>query len=94
MSRRHRHTLSPAPTTIRAQAAVSALIDSALVKPRAGLTGGAATDRLADDMRQASQREGGISRDELEALGWTHAQLETLGSAARVKAQRLAGATV
>ncbi|MFC0243645.1 hypothetical protein [Rhodopseudomonas telluris] len=70
-------------------AAVSELIDSALAPARAGLKGPAAIKRLADDMRQASQREGGITRDELELLGWTGAQLDAHAAEARERAQSL-----
>ncbi len=70
-------------------AAVSELIDTALTPARAGLKGPAAVERLAEDMRQASQREGGITRDELELLGWTPDQLDTHGAEARQRAQSL-----
>ncbi|WP_420133977.1 hypothetical protein [Rhodopseudomonas sp.] len=79
----------PAPTF----AVVSDLIDTALPPARAGLKGPAAVKRLADDMRQASQREGGITRDELELLGWTSEQLDTHAAAARQHAQALSVVT-
>lgn len=72
---------------------IPAFIDSSLVKPRAGLEGHAATAQLAEDMRQASQREGGISRDDLELLGWTPAQIDAHAGKARIRAQALAGMT-
>ncbi len=73
---------------------IPGFIDNSLVKPRAGLEGNAATAQLADDMRQAGSREGGISRDDLKLLGWTSAQLDALGDKARQRAQNLAGMTI
>jgi hypothetical protein len=92
-----RSTCNRLPGISRPLAAVPQIppyIKSALVKPRAGLEGHAATAQLAEDMRQASSREGGISRDDLELLGWTPAQLDALGAKARQRAQALAGMTV
>jgi hypothetical protein len=48
---------------------------------------------MAEDMRQASQREGGLSRDDMLLLGWTAPQIESLVPAARKRAQALAGLT-
>lgn len=74
---------------------ISALIDTSIAKPRAHLTGTDAVRQLADDMRAAYQREGGIGRDELLGLGWTGAQLDgPLAEKARSRAQQLAGAGV
>ncbi|QDM32068.1 hypothetical protein FNL55_12550 [Tardiphaga sp. vice352] len=90
MSRHNRcNRLPPAPSTLRTQATVSALIDSAMVQPRAGLTGAAAVAQLADDMRRSES----ITRDDLETLGWTSGQLDALAGKARTRAQRLAGAS-
>ncbi len=84
----------PAQSTIRPAVTVSKLIDSAFVKPRGTLEGAAAVRQLADDMRQASQREGGITRDDLELLGWTPAQIDANAAPARALAQSLAELTV
>jgi hypothetical protein len=90
MTRQSRcNRLPAAPSTLRAQATVSALIDSALVKPRAGMTGDAAIAQLADDMRRSES----ITRYDLETLGWTPGQLDAIGGKARTRAQRLAGAS-
>jgi hypothetical protein len=90
MPRRTRcNHLNASPSTLRTQATVSALIDSAMVQPRAGLTGAAAVAQLADDMRRSES----ITRDDLETLGWTPGQLDAIGGKARTRAQRLAGAS-
>lgn len=81
--------LPAAPSTIRTQAAVSSLIATSMVQPRAGLTGAAAVAQLADDMRRSES----ITRDDLETLGWTSGQLDALAGKARTRAQRLAGAS-
>jgi hypothetical protein len=73
---------------------ISAIIESSIAKPRSELTDFAAVGQLAEDMRTAYQREGGISRDELRGLGWTDAQLDNLAERARSRAQQLAGAGV
>jgi hypothetical protein len=75
-------------------AAVSDLIDSALTSPRAGLSGQAAIKRMAEDMRQAAYREGGITEADLYLLGWTEDQLTTHCAAARQLADAMSGLTV
>lgn len=94
MSRRNRCNTLPGRSgaSLKSQAIVSKLIDSALIGPRAALDGAAAIAQLADDMRQASQREGGVTRDDLKLLGWTGAQIDTLADRARTRAQSLSGA--
>lgn len=81
-------------TTLPAQAAVSGIIKSAVVPPRADLEGRTAMRQLAEDMRQASQREGGVSRDDLKLLGWTGTQLDLYGEMARTRAQSLSRASM
>lgn len=63
-------------------------IGTALVAPRAGLTGREAVRQMADDFRQAAYREGGITRDGLALLGWKASQIDTLAGEARELAQR------
>lgn len=92
MRRRHCNKLTSI-STLRTQATVSALIDSSLIRPRASLSGEAATAQMAEDMRHASQREGGVTDRDLELLGWTAGQVEELAPAANIRAQRLAGMT-
>lgn len=77
-----------------AYAAVSDLIDTALTPPRAGLSGQAAVKRMAEDMRQAGDREGGITEADLYLLGWTQDQLTIHCAAARALAQAMSGLTV
>lgn len=77
-----------------AQASIPAFIDTAFVKPRAGLTGSAAVRQLAEDFRQGAHREGGVSRDDLAVMGWTKAQLDAHAADANARAQQLSGATL
>lgn len=76
-----------------ARAAVPAFIDSSFVAPRAAMTGMTAIRQLAEDFRQGAHREGGISRDDLQTLGWTRQQLDDHADAARIRAQQLTGAS-
>lgn len=92
MRRRYCNKLTPI-STLRTQVTVSALIDSSLTKPRSSLIGPAAERQMADDMRQAAHREGGITDRDLELLGWTTGQVKELAGAANIRAQRLAGMT-
>jgi hypothetical protein len=95
MPRRSRcNRLTPAPSILPAQATVPGYIATALVAPRAGLKGAAATAQMAEDMRQAGHREGGITEGDLQLLGWTKGQIAEIGAAANIRAQQLAGATV
>lgn len=92
--RRYTNCLPASSTPARHQPAIPAFIDSSIVAPRADLSGDAATAQMADDMRVASQREGGISRDELEALGWLPGQVTAIAGKARTRAQQLSGASL
>lgn len=68
MRRRHCNTL-PAASTFKPEIVISPLVDSALVRPRAGLKGQAATAQMAEDMRQGGHREGGVTEHDLKLLG-------------------------
>lgn len=67
------------------------LIAGNAVKPRAPLKGREAVEQMADDMRVANARNGGVTEQEMSLIGWTPAQIATHGEAARVRAQKLAG---
>lgn len=82
------------PSFIAPQATVPGFIDSALTKPRASLEGKSATRQMAEDMRQAGHREGGVTRDDLSRMGWTALQIDQHAAAANIQAQALAGATL
>lgn len=71
-------------------ATVPNFIDSSIVSPRADMSGEQATRQMARDMQEAAFREGGMTRDALELLGWSAAQIDTLVPAARAAADRLA----
>jgi len=77
------------PSFLPAQPTIPAFIDSALVKPRAGLAGHSAVSQLAEDFRATGPA--GLTRDDLLRLGWTAEQIDNLAHAAIVKAQALAG---
>ena len=94
MRRSHCNHLPAARRLAPPYAAVPAFIDSALVAPRASLSPPAAVRRMADDMRQAGHREGGLTADDLATLGWSQAQIKTHGADARALAQQLAGASL
>lgn len=82
------------PALIRAtaaQATVPDYIDTALVKPRSPLSPSETIKRMADDMRAASYREGGITEDDLERLGFTRSQIKAHAADARALAHQLAG---
>jgi hypothetical protein len=54
--------------------------------PRAPLDGDAAIDQLADDMKSALTRTGGVTRDEMLLIGWTERQLDKFTTRARERA--------
>jgi hypothetical protein len=66
---------------------IAGFIDSALIKPRAGMSESAALRQMADDFRTLQ----GPTRADLMALGWTGRQIDELSMPAIVKAQALAG---
>lgn len=76
------------PTVLPPYPAVPPFIASAVVPPRSSLPDEAATVRMAEDMREAGTREGGVSRDGLALLGWTGRQIDRLAGAARELAHR------
>ncbi len=94
MRRRHANRLPAAPGQIQQQPSIPSFIASAIAPKRAQLKDGAAVNQLAEDMRAAYHREGGISHDELLGLGWTAAQLGSHAEKARSRAQHLADAGV
>lgn len=68
-------------------------ISTSLVPPRAAMTDEAATRQMAEDMRASAYREGGISADDLETLGFTSEQIGRLGRAAARQAHALSAMT-
>ncbi|MGY3527722.1 hypothetical protein [Bradyrhizobium sp. USDA 4452] len=77
--------------TPAALATIPNYIDTALVKPRAPLSPSETVRRMADDMREASYREGGLTEDDLERKGFTRSQIKAHAADARALAQQLAG---
>lgn len=75
------------------QPRIASFIASSMVRPRASMADPAALLQMADDMREANYREGGMTRDGLLLLGWTPKQIDRLSQPARVYAQELSGMT-
>lgn len=88
--RHSRPSRSSGVTTTFRRFNVPAFIDSSAVPPRADMSDAAATRQMAQDMREAAYREGGMTRDALQLLGYTAAQIDRLVPAARLQADRLA----
>ena len=84
----------PSFRTVPRQPVIPAFIDTALVKPRAGLSPEATVRQMASDMLNAGDREGGITADDLAQLGYTAAQIKTHGEDARQRAIFLSGASL
>jgi hypothetical protein len=57
-------------------------------KPRPDLTGQAAINVMADDMRHAAGRDNSASERDLVQKGWTTAQIKTYGPDASAVAER------
>ncbi len=72
----------------RPAATVPAFIDSSLVPARSQLSGAAAIARMAQDMREAAYREGGLTEDGMALLGWTAGQIKLHVVDARTLANR------
>jgi hypothetical protein len=56
---------------------------SAITAARAPMTGKAAVEQMADDMRIINTRNGNVTTDDLSLLGWTGKQIAEHGAAAR-----------
>lgn len=74
----------------RPQPAIPAYIETSLVPARAGLSGDNAVARMAQDMREAAYREGGLTEDGMALLGWTPGQIKLHAADARTLANRQA----
>jgi hypothetical protein len=55
---------------------------------RPALTGSAAVCQMADDLRIFTANAGAVTENDLEVLGWTRAQVQAYGAAARERATR------
>jgi hypothetical protein len=100
MSRSHTKPAGPTitrglarPNYLPLQPAIAGFIKTSLRQPRASLPSGKAVAQMADDMREAAYREGGLTREGLELLGYTRAQIDTLTPAARARANELSALT-
>jgi hypothetical protein len=69
----------------------SRIFDATVIRSRAQLSGIAAVEQLADDMRYAKTRLGNVTRDDMSLLGWRRGQLDEHESAARELAYALEG---
>lgn len=90
MRRSHCNRLPAATRPRPVQPSIAPFVDTSLVPARAGLDATATVAQMASDMREASHREGGMTRDDLERLGYTAAQIDTHAAAARARANELA----
>jgi hypothetical protein len=59
------------------------LISASVFRPRSPLKGCEAIEQMADDMRIASARTGGVTSDDLALIGWSRMQITLHGDAAR-----------
>jgi hypothetical protein len=94
---RHRSTCNRLPGRSRplpAPPTIPDFIETALVGPRAMLSPSATVQRMAEDMRTSGDREGGITAEDLERLGFTPTQIKLHAADARSLAQRLSGASL
>jgi hypothetical protein len=64
----------------------SATVVSAGPIARSTLTGRKALRRMAEDLRSLVVTADSVTADDLQLLGWTQAQINALGSKARVRA--------
>lgn len=83
---RHCNRLPAAHSRLVRQATVPHFIATSMVSARAGLSGNAAVQRMASDMREAAYREGGLTIEGMELLGWTRSQINALCADARTLA--------
>lgn len=93
MRRSNRPARYEAPTARHRQSDIPGFIATSLVKPRAAMNADDALRQMADDMRNAAYREGGINADDLEALGFTPDQIKAHGREASRKAHALSAMT-
>lgn len=70
---------------------IPSFIDTSLVPARAKLNEAQATRQMAEDMREAAYREGGVTETGLELLGYSKGQIATIAGPARELANELAG---
>lgn len=80
-------------TKVSPQATVPAFIETSLVPARGSLDAKQSVRRMASDMREAAYRDGGLTRDGLELLGYTPAQIDAHAADARRLANQQAGLT-
>jgi len=64
-------------------------IQTSLVPARAAMNDADARRQMANDLREGAMREGGVTRNDLEVLGWTPRQIDAHIGPARQSAQSL-----
>lgn len=72
---------------------IAPFIASSLVPARSAMKRDDAIRQMASDMREAAHREGGVTAEGLELLGYTPEQIASLVRPARVMANQLAALT-
>lgn len=75
------------------QPKIPSFIASSLVAPRSAMRRDAAIAQMASDMREAAHREGGLTGEGLELLGYSAKQIASLVRPARLIANKLAALT-
>lgn len=91
MRRRHCNRLpARGGSRLTPQAKVPSFIETSMVPARSGLDPVQTVERMASDMRECAYREGGLTREGLELLGYSGSQIDAHASAARRMANQQA----
>jgi hypothetical protein len=90
MRRSHCNRLPSRASRLPPQPSIPGYIKSSLVAPRAALGPIETIEQMASDMREAAYREGGLTREGLELLGYSSTQIDTHAGAARQLANKQA----
>lgn len=81
----------PGTTTIfQPRPTIPDFIPTSFVQPRGLMPDSTAIGQMAEDMREATYREGGVTEDDLKVKGWSAGQIKRLGDDARQLAQQRA----
>lgn len=90
MRRRHCNRLPARGSRLIPQPTIPDYIQTSLVPARATMSPLETIERMASDMREAAYREGGLTREGLELLGYSADQINTHAAAARQLANKQA----
>lgn len=90
MRRSHCNRLPARGSRLAPQPTIPGFIKTSLVRARAALSPLETVEQMASDMREAAYREGGLTREGLELLGYSSQQIDTHACAARQLANKQA----